>query len=94
MEDWTKFSDEQVFTRASEMQGSQASYWRDTEIRRREFLLNRELLKAQLASVQSQKDATRVMERQSMILLWTAVFAALSAFASLATAVVTYLVAK
>lgn len=94
MEDWTRFSDEQVFTNASEQIGSQASRWRDTEIRRREFLLNQELLKAQLASAQSQKQATRLMERQSTILLWTAVFAALSALAALATAVVTYLVAK
>lgn len=94
MEDWTKLSDEDVFTRAGEQPGSQGAYWRDTEIRRREYLLNRDLLKAQLASASAQRDATKLMERQSTILLWTAVFAALSAVAALATAIVTYVVAK
>ena len=94
MEDWTKFTDDQVFTKVGEMKDSQAGYWRDIEIRRREFLLNQDLLRAQLASAQSQKEATGLMERQSAILLWTAVAAAVSAVASLATAVVTYLVAK
>jgi hypothetical protein len=64
MEDWTKFSDEQVFTNANEQIGSQASRWRDTEIRRREYLLNQQVMKAQLASAQSQRDATQLMERQ------------------------------
>lgn len=37
LEDWSKFSEEQVFTRVGEEPGSPASYWRDTEIRRREY---------------------------------------------------------
>jgi hypothetical protein len=94
MEDWTNRSDQQVFTGVGELPGSAASYWRDIEIRRRDFLLNQELLRTQIASAQAQKAATDVMKRQATILVWTAGFAALSAVASLATAVVTYLVAK
>jgi hypothetical protein len=94
MEDWTKFSDEQVFSKAGEQPGSQAAYWRDVEIRRRDFLLNQDLLRTQIESAEAQKAATTVMKRQSDVLVWTAGFAALSAVAALATAVVTYLVAK
>jgi hypothetical protein len=94
MEDWTKFSDDKVFTKVGEDPGSRAAYWRDTEIRRREYLLNKALLRTQSAAVEAQRNATAIMERQSQILVWTAGFAALSAFASLATAVVTYIVAK
>jgi hypothetical protein len=51
MEDWTKFSDEKVFTKVGEDPGTRAAYWRDTEIRRREYLLNRALLRTQSAAV-------------------------------------------
>lgn len=94
MEDWTKFSDEQVFSKPGEQPGSQAAYWRDVEIRRRDFLLNQDLLRTQIESAEAQKAATAAMKRQSDVLVWTAGFAALSAVAALATAVVTYLVAK
>jgi hypothetical protein len=94
MQDWTKFTDEEVFTKAGEQPGSQAAYWRDTEIRRRDYFLNQTLLQTQIDAVEAQRTATAIMKQQSVVLAWTAGFAALSAVASLATALVTYLVAK
>lgn len=92
MEDWTKRTDDQVFGRIGEQPGSQSAYWRDTEIRRREFLLNQELLRTQVEAAAAQRDAARVMGKQATVLIWSAIFSAVSALAALATAVVTYLV--
>jgi len=94
MQDWTKLTDEQVFTAVGEQAGSQASYWRETEIRRREFLLTQQVLKAQIASAEAQQSATLVMKRQATVAVWSTVFAAASALAALATAVVTFWAAK
>src|SRR5687768_8131952 len=94
MEDWTKFSDEKVFTKIGEDPGSRAAHWRDTDICRREHLLNRALLNTQRVAVETQQSATGIMERRLRVLSSTAACAGLSAFASLATALVTYFVSK
>lgn len=80
MEDWTKFTDDQVFGGASEMPGSQASYWRDTEIRRRLYLLQRQSLEAQIGSTSAQRDAIAAqrdaiaeMKTQSRVLFWSVI---------------------
>ncbi|GLR60286.1 hypothetical protein [Rhizobium indigoferae] len=54
MEDWTKKTDHEVFTGAHEQPGSQASYWRDVEIRRRLYLLQKEVTEEQIAASQAQ----------------------------------------
>lgn len=60
MEDWTKWSDEQVFGGASESPGSQAAYWRETEIKRRLYLLDRDALAATLAATEEQRATTKM----------------------------------
>ena len=83
MEDWTKKADEDVFSGASEQPGSQAAYWRDTEIRRRLYLLEKQLLAAQLDSVASQKSATAEMAKQSRLMFYSVIGIFLTAIATL-----------
>lgn len=94
MEDWTNFSDEQVFKGASEQPGSQAAYWRQTEISRRQYLQNAELLRAQLAAVEAQRAAIEAANTQSKWMFWSVMAATASAVAAFLTALVTYLVAR
>lgn len=76
MEDWTKKTDESVFGNAGEQPGSQASYWRDVEIKRRLYNLQRDSLNAQLdataaqrEAIDAQRDAVGEMRKQSNILV-------------------------
>lgn len=41
MKDWSNSSDDEVFGGGSEQPGSQAAYWRETEIKRRLYDLQR-----------------------------------------------------
>jgi hypothetical protein len=41
MEDWTKLTDEEVFSKVGEQNDSQTAYWRDIEIKRRVYLLQK-----------------------------------------------------
>ena len=93
MEDWSKWTDDQVFKNPGEQPGSQASYWRDTEIRRRLYILQQQALQAQIDAAAVQADATAaqretivVMKGQSQIMLW-------SVIGIFATAVVTLIAA-
>lgn len=80
MGDWTGKTDEQVFGAASEQPGSQSSYWREIEIKRRLYILQKDALQAQLDVIAQQKDATEAqreaiaeMRSQSRILLWSVI---------------------
>lgn len=57
MEDWSKWTDDQVFKNASEQPGSQASYWRETEIKRRLYLLQKQSLESQIEATAVQREA-------------------------------------
>lgn len=93
MEDWTKKSDGDVFGRASEQPGSQASYWRDIEIRRRLYLLEKanlelqhKVLDAQLLAVDEQRTATGQMAHQSNLMLASVIGIFVTALFTLAAA--------
>ncbi|MGY4371765.1 hypothetical protein ACVW1A_007830 [Bradyrhizobium sp. LB1.3] len=63
-------------------------------MKRREYLMNKQLLDAELATVVAQRDATAQAAKQARYMFWSTIFAAISAFGALITAVVTYIVAK
>lgn len=95
IQDWP---DDKVFGGAGEQPGSQASYYRDVEIKRRQYILERQLLQSQLAATQAQnnaviaqREATAEARRQSTYILCSTVFAALSAAAALAAVAITLL---
>jgi hypothetical protein len=88
MEDWTKRTDNEVFTGAGEQPGSQASYWRDIEIKRRLFFLQQDLLRAQLAAVETQKTSTIETAKQSTYMLYSTIGVFLTAVITLITAYV------
>jgi hypothetical protein len=73
MENWTTKTDEEVFAGAGEQPGSQASYWRDIEIKRRLFLLQKDLLTAQIDVVGTQKAATEEAQKQSTFMLFSTI---------------------
>ncbi|WMT90136.1 hypothetical protein [Pelagibacterium sp. H642] len=98
--DWTDFPDERVFGGAGEQPGSQASYWRETEIKRRLYLLQKRALEEQVKAtatqqkaIEAQREATKAqnaavaeMRHQSKIMFW-------SVIGIFATAVVTLIAA-
>ncbi|MCK1595476.1 hypothetical protein [Bradyrhizobium sp. 164] len=94
MSDIHTWSDDAVYKGTGEEPGSQMSYWRDVEMRRREYLLNKQLLGAELATVTAQREASAQAAKQAQYMFWSTIFAAVSAFGALITAVVTYVVAK
>lgn len=92
-EDWSKWTDEQVFGQVGEQPGSQASYWRDVEIKRRLYVLEKQALEAQLsatteqrAAIQAQRDAVAEMRRQSTLMLWSVIGVFVTAVVTLAAA--------
>lgn len=85
MEDWTRKRDDDLFA-AHEMPNSQMSYWRETEIKRRLYLMQKENLEQQARAISAQEGATAEMKRQSTIMMWSVV-------GIFATAVITALVA-
>jgi len=86
MENWTKRTDAQVFESPGEQPGSQSSYWRDIEIKRRLYLLQKELLEAQLDAVETQKNSTFEAKKQSTYMLYSTIGVFLTALVTLATA--------
>jgi len=93
MEDWTSWPDEKVFGQASEQPGSQASYWRDIEIRRRLYNIQREALQSQLEAtvaqreaIAAQREATTEMQKQSNIMLASVVGIFLTALVTMIAA--------
>src|SRR5437016_8568095 len=83
MSDIHAWTDEQVYQGAGEQPGSQMSYWRDVEMKRRERLLNKQLLEAELATVAAQRGATEQAAKQATYMFWSTIFAAVSAFGAL-----------
>lgn len=76
LEDWSTWTDEKVFGSGGEEPGSRAAYWRETEIKRRLYLLQKESLEAQLDATAAQREATKAqidavieMRKQSNILV-------------------------
>ena len=88
MEDWTKRTDEQVFSKVGEEPGSRAAYERDIEIRLRLYLLQKDLLNAQIDAVATQKAATIEAVRQSKFMFYSTIGVFLTALVTLATAFV------
>jgi hypothetical protein len=86
MEDWTKRTEEQVFSKVGEESQSQAAYWRDIEIKRRIYLLQKDLLNAQIDAVATQKAATTEAVKQSTFMLYSTIGVFLTALITLATA--------
>ena len=86
MEDWTKRTDEQVFAGVGEQLGSQASHWRDIEIKRRLFLLQQKLLNAQIDAVETQRNSTAETAKQSKYMFYSTIGVFLTALVTLATA--------
>jgi hypothetical protein len=83
---WQEFQTDQLFGQVGEQPGSQTSYERDVEIKRRTYVLESELLAAQIATVKEQSAAVAEMRRQSTFMLW-------STIAAFATALITLIVA-
>jgi hypothetical protein len=85
MEDWTKWSEEEVFSKVGEDGGSRAAYMRDIEIKRRVYLLQKDLLNAQIDAVATQRAATIEAVKQSKFMFYSTIgvfFTALIAFAT------------
>ncbi|WP_147274629.1 hypothetical protein [Phyllobacterium bourgognense] len=88
MEDYSSWTDERVFGSAGEQPGSQASYVPDIEIKRRLYILQREVLDAQLAAVAAQETATAEMKKQSNQMYWSTIGVFLTALITLVIAIV------
>jgi hypothetical protein len=86
MEDWTKRTEEEVFSKVGEEGQSLAAYWRDVEIKRRLYLLQKDLLNAQIDAVATQKAATTEAVKQSTFMLYSTIGVFLTALITLATA--------
>jgi len=86
MEDWTKRTEDEVFSKVGEQGESMTAYWRDVEIKRRVYLLQKDLLNAQIDAVATQKAATTEAVRQSTFMLYSTIGVFLTALITLATA--------
>lgn len=72
MEDWSKKSDEQVFGTVGEDPGSRGAYWRDIEIKRRHFLLDKQVSAAQIRAAEAQIIAAEATRKTA---IWTRISA-------------------
>lgn len=54
MEAWDEKTDEEVFENPHEQIGSQESYWRDIQIKRRLFIMQKLASESQIAAAESQ----------------------------------------
>ena len=93
MEDWTKKTDHEIFTGVGEQIGSQAAYCRETEIKRRLYILQQKALLAQWEAneyqkkaINEQRDATEEMRQQSRLIRWTVIGIFLTALVTFVTA--------
>lgn len=70
MADWSTKTDKEVFSSEGEQIGSQVSYWRDLEIRRRHFQLEKQTSESTISAAQAQEraaDATIATAKWTMI---------------------------
>jgi hypothetical protein len=102
MADLTRWPDDDVFGKAGEQPGSQMSYYRDIEIKRRLYILQRQALEGQIEAIQEQRNAiqeqrnaTRLqkeaiveMRTQSRYLLWSVVGVFATALITLAVSLI------
>jgi hypothetical protein len=82
MEDWTKKTDEEVFTTVGEQPGSQAAYWRDVEMSRRRFLLEKQVAAASI-------EASEMQVKAAGATIETAYWTKVSGIAVAATVIIT-----
>src|SRR5258708_7031043 len=75
-----------VFSGVGEESESKAAYSRDIEIKRRVYLLQKDLLNAQIDAVATQKAATTEAVKQSTFMLYSTISVFLTALITLATA--------
>ncbi len=59
MSNFRSFSDDELFKMPGELPGSEASYWRDIEIRRRQFVRDTAVADAQIEAARAQIEATQ-----------------------------------
>lgn len=78
MENWSKKTDEEVFANPHEPPGSQASYWRDIEIRRRHFVLAKEATDNQIAASAAQISAADATVKTAYWTKWSAIAVAVT----------------
>ncbi|WP_286170454.1 hypothetical protein [Rhizobium sp. AU243] len=81
MGNWTNKTDEEVYSGAGEQPGSQASYWREVEMKRRDYLLAKKTSEANIQAAEAQI-------RASDATIDTAYWTKLSAIAVLVTAII------
>lgn len=81
MGNWTKRTDEEVYGGAGEQPGSQAAYWREVEMKRRDYLLAKKTSEANIQAAEAQI-------RASDATIDTAYWTKLSAIAVLVTAII------
>jgi len=91
MEDWSNWSDEQVFGQVGEEPGSIAAHRRETEIKRRLYIQQSELLKAQYEAAIQQARAADEMRRQSRYLFWSTIGIFVAAVATFTAAIATFM---
>lgn len=78
---WKGKSDEDVFSGAGEQPGSQASYWREVEMKRRDYLLAQKTADASIKAAEAQIEASKAT-------VDTAYWTKLSAIAVFFTAII------
>jgi hypothetical protein len=81
---WQDLTDEQLFETGGEQPGSQRSYERELEIRRRSYLLEKRVAEAQIGAANSQQLAANATVRTAS---WT-MYSALAVAVSVVVAVV------
>lgn len=83
---FTELPDAKVFGDAGEQPGSQAAYEREIEIKRRLYLLEKDLLAAQIEGVAAQRAATAEAAQQSRLMFYSTIGIFAAALITLATA--------
>lgn len=78
---WPTYPDEKVFTGAGEQPGSQGAYWREVEMKRRDYLLAKKTSEASIQAAEAQIQASEAT-------IDTARWTKLSAIAVFITAII------
>jgi hypothetical protein len=75
---WHEYTDEQLFETGGEQPGSQRSYERDIEIKRRAYMRERLTAEAQIEAARSQKLAAEATVRTAWWTMWSAIAVGIS----------------